>query len=114
MAFDEPNWNSASARKSHSKPNYSPSASFNYNGGNYQNQSAQSPSSRRRPDRNGKRHVNNNQNDRLVKQNDIIIRLLKEIRDRLPEPEQIAGLMEARDADAVEFSDQSTHLDNEE
>jgi hypothetical protein len=73
-------------------PNYSPSTSYNYgqqngynpqagygaqtgNNGNYQ---------RRRPER-FKRDVPNTA-DRQLRQNDIIIRLLKEIRDRLPEP----------------------------
>jgi hypothetical protein len=66
-------------------PNYSPSTSYNYspqsgfNGGNSQ------MFQRRRPpqDQRFRRDVPN-PNDRLVRQNDIIIRLLKEIRDRLP------------------------------
>lgn len=41
---------------------------------------------------------NFNSNDRLIKQNDIIIRLLKEIRDRLPPP-------------PIEESDYDEHLD---
>ncbi|MFP4416780.1 MAG: hypothetical protein ACLFSB_05880 [Chitinispirillaceae bacterium] len=115
MAFDEPNYGNSS-RKSPGKPNYSPSASYNYNGGNYQHQSAQSPSSRRRPDRNnnGKRHSNNAQAERLVKQNDMIIRLLKEIRDRLPEPQQIAELMETRDSDMSDFSSQDEQFGDDE
>jgi hypothetical protein len=86
------------------KPNnksqvYSPSANYNYNGNqtqlgnhnsghgshsghgnsNYSNQ--QQP---RRKNTNYKSRDNHGMNDRLIKQNDIIIRLLKEIRDRLP------------------------------
>jgi hypothetical protein len=61
--------------------NYSPSASYNYSPGAGYN-GVQHP--RRRTDR-FKREVMN-QSDRTVKQNDIIIRLLKEIRDRLPPP----------------------------
>jgi hypothetical protein len=39
---------------------------------------------KRRPPFNKSNHGNNNSNDRLIKQNDQIIKLLKEIRDRLP------------------------------
>ncbi|HEX2956883.1 MAG TPA: hypothetical protein VHO70_08620, partial [Chitinispirillaceae bacterium] len=53
------------------------SNSYNNNHNGQQNQ-------RRRPDR--FKRDNYNHNDRLIKQNDIIIRLLKEIRDRLPAP----------------------------
>jgi hypothetical protein len=61
--------------------NYSPSASYNYSPGAGYN-GIQHP--RRRTDRFKRESLN--QNDRVVKQNDIIIRLLKEIRDRLPPP----------------------------
>jgi hypothetical protein len=65
-------------------PNYSPSTSYNYSpqtgyAGNSQMYQ------RRRPE-----HVKRDgpsPYDRLARQNDIIIRLLKEIRDRLPEPQ---------------------------
>jgi hypothetical protein len=66
-----------------SDPNYSPSTSYNYSpgAGNYQSsQNQQHP--RRRTDRFKREAFNFN--DRVVKQNDLIIRLLKEIRDRLP------------------------------
>jgi len=59
--------------------NYSPSSNYHYNSG--QN-SFQHQHPRRRSDRFRRESLNNA--DRLIKQNDIIIRLLKEIRDRLP------------------------------
>jgi hypothetical protein len=64
-------------------PNYSPSTAFNYghHGGGY-NGMQQHP--RRRADRFKRETLN--LNDKVVKQNDLIIRLLKEIRDRLPAP----------------------------
>ncbi len=119
MAFDEPNWGNSSPRKSQSKPNYSPSASYNYSpNGNYQ---SQSPSARRRPDRNNKRHNNNNNNnnnnnqtEKLIKQNDLIIRLLKEIRDRLPENGQISEVMESQQSDQDQYIDMDEQLDTQE
>jgi hypothetical protein len=62
--------------------NYSPSTAFNYSPATGLTGGQQNP--RRRNDR-FKREPNN-LNDRVIKQNDIIIRLLKEIRDRLPAP----------------------------
>ena len=78
---------------------YSPSMNYNYNGNqpqhgnhgnhtnhgnsNYGNQQHQ----RRKPA--PFKRDNHGANDRIVKQNDIIIRLLKEIRDRLPEPPKV-------------------------
>lgn len=72
--------------------NYSPSTSFNYTNG--KNSTSAGPSSVNRgrtqqhPKRRGDRFKREtiNQSDKLVKQNDAIIKLLKEIRDRLPEP----------------------------
>lgn len=64
-------------------PNYSPSTSYNYgHQGSYNGGMQQHP--RRRADRFKRESIN--LNDKVVKQNDIIIRLLKEIRDRLPPP----------------------------
>jgi hypothetical protein len=65
-------------------PNYSPSTAFNYghHGGGYSNMQ-QHP--RRRADRFKRESLN--LNDKVVKQNDMIIRLLKDIRDRLPPPQ---------------------------
>ncbi len=66
--------------------NYSPSASYNYKqngrgqGQNYQ----QHP--RRRIDRYKRESINTT--DRVIKQNDIIIKLLKEIRDNLAGPQR--------------------------
>lgn len=84
--------------------NYSPSANYNYNGnqsahgshgnhsgghgshGNHGNSGyGNQPQHQRRKSSHFKRD-GHNVNDRLVKQNDIIIRILKEIRDRLPPP----------------------------
>lgn len=76
------------------KSNYSPSASYNYgqNAGNFQSSQQPHGPQRRRPDRQKPRSGNGGGNgagfgnvDKLIKQNDIIIRLLKEIRDRLPQ-----------------------------
>lgn len=62
---------------------YSPSANYNYNsnGGFPPQQQYQ----RRRIDNRFKKD-NVNYNERIMRQNDLIIRLLKEIRDRLPSP----------------------------
>jgi hypothetical protein len=69
--------------------NYSPSTNYNWNpgatGGNHQGQfQQQNQHPRRRVDR--YRRETYDHSERLVKQNDTIIRLLKEIRDRLPPP----------------------------
>ena len=63
-------------------PIYSPSTSYNYGHHGGYNGMQQHP--RRRADRFKRETIN--QSDKLVKQNDLIIRLLKEIRDRLPPP----------------------------
>jgi hypothetical protein len=77
---------------------YSPSSNYNYNS-NSSFPSSQHP--RRRFDR-FKRDAtgNNNNNDRLMRQNDLIIRLLKEIRDRLPPP-AVPASYNGGDAEAV-------------
>jgi hypothetical protein len=70
--------------------NYSPSASYNFStrnaAGNYvsPNQNARGKRPKQFPPR--PNPSNNNANDRIAKQNDVIIKLLKEIRDRLPPP----------------------------
>ena len=72
-------------RKSYQPNRYNPGSSYNYNYGYNQNPNfngQQHP--RRRADRFKRESLNIN--DRLAKQNDMIIRLLKEIRDRLPPP----------------------------
>jgi hypothetical protein len=77
--------------------NYSPSTSYNYNNprtsnANYlpQQQNMRNNNGKRLDNNNNKfrrpTQNNNNSNDRVIRQNDIIIRLLKEIRDRLPPP----------------------------
>jgi hypothetical protein len=64
-------------------PNYSPSISYNYSPqAGYNGNSQMHP--RRRNDRYRRESLNSN--ERAIRQNDIIIRLLKEIRDRLPAP----------------------------
>jgi len=80
-------------------PNYSPSTSYNYspqtgyNGGNSQT------FQRRRPGQDRfRRDASPNPNDKLLRQNDIIIRLLKEIRDRLPPPNVTAASAEVEPA----------------
>ena len=89
---------------------YSPSTSFNYNS------NSSYPSSqhqRKRFDR-FKRDTNgNNGNERLMRQNDLIIRLLKEIRDRLPPP-AIPAPVEAVETDAVRQNGQVEEVERTE
>jgi hypothetical protein len=76
------------------KVNYSPSVNYNYNpsGSSYGSQQyGQQGGPRRRGDQHGRREFGGHQVERLIKQNDIIIRLLKDIRDRLPEPPEVPG-----------------------
>lgn len=61
--------------------NYSPSTSYNYQNGKSRGNSRNLP--RRRIDRYKRESIGSY--DRLIKQNDLMIKLLKEIRDRLPE-----------------------------
>jgi hypothetical protein len=68
--------------KPYQENRFSRSASFNYNSG--AGFSAQQQHPKRRTDRFKREALNHN--DRLLKQNDMIIRLLTEIRDRLPPP----------------------------
>jgi hypothetical protein len=91
-------------------PNYSPSTSYNYSPATGFNGGQQHP--RRRNDH-FKRDTSN-MSDRIAKQNDIIIRVLKEIRDRLPPPatqalppsggpaESIAPVSDSLDSGAAE------------
>jgi hypothetical protein len=72
----------------------SPSTTYNYNSNAGYNQgngfgSQQHP--RRRIDRFKRESIN--YNDRMIRQNDSIIRLLKEIRDRLPAPPASAAVV---------------------
>jgi hypothetical protein len=78
------NRRSLSQKFAEASGNYSPSTSYNYSpgSGGYQQAQHQSHHPRRRSDRFKRESIN--QYDRLAKQNDVIIRLLKEIRDRLP------------------------------
>ena len=94
-----------SSRNMHYSPNrkpipqkvYSPSTNYNYNGnqsqhgnhGGHGNPNYGNQHPRRKP--NQFKRDGHGFNDRLFKQNDMIIRLLKEIRDRLPEPPVAPG-----------------------
>jgi hypothetical protein len=84
MNMQNPGMRQPMAGKYPSKsPNYSPSTSFNYSPQSGYNGGGQMHP-RRRVDHFRRETVNTS--DRTIKQNDMIIRLLKEIRDRLPEP----------------------------
>ncbi|MGB7569171.1 MAG: hypothetical protein WBM07_15025, partial [Chitinivibrionales bacterium] len=84
MNMQNPGMRKPMAGKYPSKnPNYSPSASFNYSPQSGYNGGGQMHP-RRRVDRFRREALNTS--ERTIKQNDIIIRLLKEIRDRLPGP----------------------------
>jgi hypothetical protein len=65
---------------------YSPSSNYNYNYNSNSVYPSQQQNFRRKMDNRFKRDGNGNNNERLMRQNDLIIRLLKEIRDRLPPP----------------------------
>ena len=98
-------------------PNYSPSTAFNYSPGTGINGGQQHP--RHRNDR--FKRESPGQSDRIFKQNDIIIRLLKEIRDRLPAPvfqEQKANAVAAGapspDPDAAEDEEARQKAENQE
>jgi hypothetical protein len=84
MNMQNPGMRKPMAGKYPSKtPNYSPSTSFNYSPqSGYNGNGPTQP--RRRVDRFRRETLNTS--ERTLRQNDIIIRLLKEIRDRLPEP----------------------------
>jgi hypothetical protein len=102
-------------------PNYSPSTTFNYGQQGGYNGMQQHP--RRRADRFKRESIN--LNDKVVKQNDLIIRLLKEIRDRLPPPvyqehpgvqaaDNASGVQNtAQDAPVSEISDDQTDQTND-
>ncbi len=104
--------------KYNEKHSYSPSSNYSYNynngynSGNSSGFNNQQQHSRggRRPDRfkSGGGH-HSNSNERLLKQNDIIIKLLKEIRDRLPAPPD--GSANAADPDFLE-QDRDDQNDN--
>jgi hypothetical protein len=74
--------------------NSSPSTSYNYNSGNGYAGQQQHP--RRRVDRFKREAIN--YSERIMKQNDLIIRLLKEIRDRLPAP-PVSASVDTGDSD---------------
>jgi hypothetical protein len=85
MNMQNPGMRKPMAGKYPSKsPNYSPSTSFNYSPQSGYNGGSGQMHPRRRIDRFRRETLNTS--ERTIKQNDMIIRLLKEIRDRLPEP----------------------------
>jgi hypothetical protein len=87
MNMQNPGMRKPMAGKYPSKnPNYSPSTSFNYSPQSGYNSGGQMQP-RRRVDRFRRETLNTS--ERTIRQNDIIIRLLKEIRDRLPEPPNV-------------------------
>jgi len=81
----------------------SPSPSYNYNYNANSGYSSQQHM-RRKIDRfkrdTGNGNGNGNGNERLMRQNDLIIRLLKEIRDRLPPPPVSAQSVSVSSGDA--------------
>lgn len=89
--------------------NYSPSASYNYQNTQGRGQGYQQHP-RRRIDR--FKRENMNFSDKLVKQNDIIIRLLKEIRDSLAGTPQPATKIEG--SDMVEQKNTSVSVETTE
>ena len=85
-------------------PNYSPSTTFNYSPQTGFNANPQT-TSHRRPEH-FRKDASGNTNDRLIRQNDIIIKLLKEIRDRLPAdtvvPQDVADVTATAVCDGAE------------
>ena len=86
--------------------NYSPSTSYNFQNGKARNKPRNIP--RRRIDRYKRESIGSY--DKLIKQNDVIIRLLKEIRDRLPEtPRPKSDIVEAAPEKQPVVSEQPEH-----
>lgn len=87
---NQPNRKSNFPKYSDKNYTYSPSTNYNYNhganysGNGYNGNGYNGQHPRRRNDRYKRETVNSS--ERIVKQNDLIIKLLKEIRDRLPAP----------------------------
>ena len=90
--------------------NYSPSASFNYQNNRGQGQGYQQ-NPRRRIDRFKRESIN--VNDKLIKQNDIIIKLLKEIRDSLTGSSPIVADGENKEIKGYEKTSMSAENENE-
>ncbi len=83
--YNDKSHNAYGSGQNYSYGNQSFNGNSHFNGGNsFNNSHNNQQNQRRRTDR--FKRDNYNHNDRLAKQNDIIIRLLKEIRDRLPAP----------------------------
>lgn len=87
----------------------SPSSSYNFNSSSGYNQGnglggQQHP--RRRIDRFKRESIN--YNDRMIRQNDSIIRLLKEIRDRLPAPPASTRVIDEQDQNVEETAANSS------
>jgi|GEM_PF-1512768 len=95
-----------------SKPSYSPSSNYNFNSsspsssyGNTGYGNQQGFKKFTRQDHKFKGGGGHHSSDKLVKQNDQIIKLLKEIRDRLPAPP--AGTVSATDTDPLDQDSQN-------
>lgn len=111
---------------------YSPSSNYNYNStqsqhgnhignGNHGNTSfnAASKPHHRKPGGSSSggsfKRENHGSSDKIIKQNDIIIKLLKEIRDRLPAPlETKSDVDDTELSDVVEDLQAETQFDNDE
>jgi hypothetical protein len=97
--------------------NYSPSTSYNYQNGKSRSNTRNVP--RRRIDRFKRESMGSY--DRLIKQNDIMIKLLKDIRDRLPvspkpekEAEKVNVEKQVQDAGQVEQVTEPTENSSED
>lgn len=93
----------------------SPSSTYNYNstaGYNQGNGFSGQQHPRRRIDRFKRESIN--YNDRMIRQNDSIIRLLKEIRDRLPAPPASTAVTSEPDQNTQEASSNASALENNE
>lgn len=92
MSSDESRGNYINPNRKSSPKNhgYSPSSNYNFGYGNNPQYNGMQQSSHHHHNNNSRKRSgfkgNSNRDDRLIKQNDTIIRLLKEIRDRLPPP----------------------------
>jgi hypothetical protein len=115
--YNDKNHNSYNPGQNYNYGNQSYNGNSHYNVGNSFNNNQNNQ--RRRTDR--FKRDNYNHNDRLIKQNDIIIRLLKEIRDRLPapaaiEPEYFEDEQENQDQniDSAECNSEDQEISEEE
>ncbi len=110
-----PNKGEGNSKYPEKSGNYSPSARYFYGGASqppqhqHQGQNQHQGQGQHRRNQH-KRDSHGHQNDRVVKQNDVIIRLLKEIRDRLPAPAmtETERAAQSRDHERNEVPQQDT------